>query len=66
MAISKPGVIVFATDDSRAGVNDARAWLREKGLTPDQVRLFKLDGQVLIEAIKPVAIFPSTPPPGAP
>ena len=48
----KAGVVVFATDDSRAGIEDARAWLKEKGLTPDQVRLYRANGQTLVETIK--------------
>ena len=53
---SKPGIIVFATDDSAEGAADARQWLRDKKLKPDQVRLFKLNGQVLVEALQSVFI----------
>ena len=56
VAAIKTGVVVFATDDSREGVLDARAWLKEKGLTPDQVRLFRLNGQTLVETLRPVEI----------
>lgn len=56
LAVIKTGVVVFATDDSREGVLDARSWLREKGLTPDQVRLFRLNGQTLVEALRPIEI----------
>lgn len=52
----KAGVIVFATDSSKAGVEDARAWLKEKALRPDQVRLYRDDGMVLIETLVPVDI----------
>jgi len=54
----KTSVTVFATDDCRDGAADARAWLKEKGLTPDQVRLFRHNGQVLVETIRPVFIPP--------
>ncbi len=56
--IFKPGWILFATDDSKEGVLAARAWLAEHKLKPDQVRLFALNGQTLVEAIKPVEITP--------
>lgn len=52
----KAGTIVFATDDCKDGRADARGWLREKSLTPQDVRLYALDGQVLIEALRPVDI----------
>ena len=50
----KVGTIIFATLDCKEGLADARAWLVEKKLTPDQVRLYRLDGQVLVEALKPI------------
>lgn len=52
----KAGVIVFATDDSKDGIQDARAWLKEKGLTPQQVRLYKHEGQTLVETLQAVSI----------
>jgi hypothetical protein len=52
----KQGVVVFATDDTKGGRDDARAWLKTKGLTPDQVRLFRLNDQVLVETLKAVEI----------
>lgn len=54
----KTGFIVFATDASREGVEDARAWLREKKLTPDQVRLYQHDGMTLVQTKVPVEIRP--------
>lgn len=56
MGTIKPGVIVFATDASREGILEARAWLKEKALTPDQVRLFRLNDQTLVETLRPVDI----------
>lgn len=56
----KSGVIVFATGDSREGVADARAWLKEKSLTPQDVRLYRHDGQVLVETLRSVEILPGT------
>ena len=49
----KTGVIVFATDDSREGVADARAWLKASGLTPADVRLYQHDGQTLVQTLRP-------------
>jgi hypothetical protein len=56
MQTIKTGVIVFATDASRDGVIAARSWLKEKALAPDQVRLFNLDGQTLVETLRPTVI----------
>ena len=47
----KAGTIILATDNSKAGRAFARQWLRDQGYTPDQVRLFELDGQTLVQAI---------------
>lgn len=52
----KAGVIVFATDDSKDGIQDARAWLKEKAFTPQQVRLYKHEGQTLVETLQAVFI----------
>jgi len=56
MAI-KAGTIVFATDDSREGVADARAWLKEKDLTPDNVHFYQADGMTLISAKRELKII---------
>jgi hypothetical protein len=50
----KTGTIVFATDASAEGVADARVWLRESGLTPQDVRLYRLDGMTLVQALRDV------------
>lgn len=50
----KAGVIVFATSDCREGIADARGWLKEKGLKPDEVRLYRHEGQALIETLRPL------------
>lgn len=62
MGFIKAGVIVFATDDSREGIADARAWLKLKRLTPDKVRLFRMNGQTLVETLVPCEI-PQSPTP---
>ena len=50
MAI-KAGTIILATDNSKEGRVFARQWLKDQGYTPEQVRLFELDGQTLVQAI---------------
>jgi hypothetical protein len=52
----KPGTVVYATSDCREGIEDARAWLKEKALTPSDVRLYRADGMVLVEAVRGVEI----------
>lgn len=52
----KTGVIVFATGDCKEGRDEARVWLKGKGLTPQDVRLYALDGLVLVETLRPVKI----------
>jgi hypothetical protein len=52
----KTGTIVFATSDCKEGQADARQWLRDKGLKPDQVRLYRDKGQVLVQTLKPIVI----------
>lgn len=47
----KPGTIVFATGDCKEGRDEARAWLREKDLTPKQVRLYRESEMVLVAAL---------------
>ena len=56
MAEIKAGTIIFATSACKDGVADARAWLKEKRYTPDEVRLYKNDGMVLVQALKNISI----------
>lgn len=46
----REGFILFASDDSDAGVSDARAYISREGFTSDDVRLIKKDGQALVVA----------------
>ena len=49
----QPGHILFASsDDTDASISDAREYIREQGLTSDDVRLIKRDGQALVVAKK--------------
>ena len=60
----KAGFVVFATDDTREGIIDAREWLNASGLTPQDARLYRHNGQTLVELLKPCCIKPiDTPPP---
>ena len=52
----KAGTIIFATSACKDGVADARAWLKEKQYKPDEVRLYKNEGMVLVQALKNIPI----------
>lgn len=54
--IFKPGNILFATADTKEGRDDARAWLKEKGFTPQQVRLYCDNDMVLVAALVEVDV----------
>ena len=56
MADIKSGTIVFATSDCKDGIADARAWLKDKAMTPADVRLFVHGGQVLVQTLRHVAL----------
>jgi len=47
--------IILATDDSEAGVSDARLWIKAQAFTADDVRLIKRDGQCLVIAKRPIS-----------
>lgn len=47
----KTGTIVFATQDDKDGRDEARAWLRDKELTPQKVRLYRERGMALVVAL---------------
>jgi len=52
----KAGTIMFATSACKAGIVDARDWLKEKQYKPDEVRLYKNEGMVLVQALKNISI----------
>jgi len=52
----KPGTILFATADTAEGRADARAWLKAKAMTPQQVRLYREGDMVLVAALVPVSV----------
>lgn len=41
------GHILYASDDSPESITEAREYIKRMGLTADDVRLIKKDGQVL-------------------
>lgn len=43
----KAGTIIFWTQDCADGRAEARAWLKAKGYTPQQVFLTELGGEIL-------------------
>jgi len=47
--------VLFATDDSEAGVSDARLFIRAQAFTSDDVRLVNRGGQTLVIAKRPVS-----------
>ena len=61
----KAGFVVFATDDTREGIMAAREWLKGSGLTPQDARLYRHNGQTLVELLKPCCIMPIDPAPPA-
>ncbi len=52
----KVGTIVFATGDCKDGAQEARAWLKKKQLTPKQVRFYRHDDMILVQALVPLHI----------
>ena len=53
------GMVIYATNDSAEGVQDARVEIKRRGFTPDDVRLVKKDGQCLIIAKRPLEPKPT-------
>jgi len=52
----KVGTIVFATGDCKEGAQEAREWLKEKQLTPKQVRFYRHNDMILVQALVPLHI----------
>lgn len=52
----KAGTVLYAGDDSPASVEEARDYIRTHGLTRDDVKLVKREGQVLVIAIREVMV----------
>jgi hypothetical protein len=54
------GTIVFATDDSDEGIEDARDWIRGQQFTTEDVKLVKRGNQCLViakRAVKPISLM---------
>ena len=46
----QPSTVLYASDDSDASVAEARAYIAREGLTGEDVRLIRKEGQVLVVA----------------
>lgn len=46
----EPGHILYASDDSPESITEARAYIAEQGLTQDDVRLIRIEGQIRVVA----------------
>ena len=44
----RPGTVLYASSDCTEAVEEARAYIRENGLTAELVRLIRKEGQVLV------------------
>lgn len=44
------GFTLYASDDSPESLQEAREWIKEKHLTPDDARLIQHKGQTLVIA----------------
>ena len=49
------GPVLYASDASDAALDDAKAYIRRFGLTPDDVKIVRQDGQTLVIAKRNVA-----------
>ena len=52
----KRGWVLYAGDDSPASVEDAREYIKAHGLTREDVKLVKRDGQVMVIAERDVTV----------
>lgn len=53
----QPGTVLYASDDSDASISEAREYIRQHGLTQDDVRLIRKDGSVMVVAKRDVALI---------
>lgn len=44
------GTVMYASDDSPESITEAREYIKRMGLTAEDVRLIRKDGQVLVIA----------------
>lgn len=42
------GFILYAIDDSEQSITEARAYVKDMGLTKDQVSLIRKDGMIMV------------------
>lgn len=48
--------VAYAADASDEGVDAARQWIRDHGLTGDDVKLVKRNEQCLVIALRPISL----------
>lgn len=48
--------VLFASDDSAEGIADARSYIKRFALTAEDVRLTKIEGQVLVTCKREVKL----------
>lgn len=51
MAILPPGMIIFAAPDDKASFNEAVALIKARGYSKSQIRMFREDGLLMLEAL---------------
>lgn len=47
-----PGTVLYASTDTPESITEARAYIAEQGLTQDDCRLIRVDGQIRVVAKK--------------
>jgi hypothetical protein len=52
----RAGTVLYASDASDDAAADARAYIRKHGLTRDDVKLVKREGQILVVAEREVRL----------
>lgn len=54
------GYVLFATDTSDEGIEDARDWIKGQSFTQEDVKLIKRSNQCLViakRAVKPISLM---------
>lgn len=52
----REGTTLYASDTSQEAVAEAREWIRERGLTQEDVKLIQKDGMTLVIAKRRVEV----------
>lgn len=48
----QPGTVLYASTDTPEAITEARAYIAEQGLTQDDCRLIRVEGQIRVMAKK--------------